>query len=61
MHVTILFFALDLQPNSDLGRLHETFLLTSVTSSGTFGTSPWTGDRFVASTLPAHKHRKTHT
>jgi hypothetical protein len=23
--------------------------------------TPWTGDQFVASPLPVHKHRKTHT
>jgi hypothetical protein len=50
-----------LQPNSGLGRLHETFRFTSVTRFGTVGRTPWTGDRLVARPLPVHKHSKTHT
>jgi hypothetical protein len=48
---------LALQPNSGLGRLHETFRFTSVTRSGTVGRTPWTGDQLVASPLPVHKHK----
>jgi hypothetical protein len=54
-----LFFLLALQPNSDLGRLHETFRFTSVTRSRRVGRTPWTGDQLVARPLPVH--RKTHT
>jgi hypothetical protein len=49
---------LALQPNSGLGRLHETFRFTSVTKSRTVGRTPWTGDQLVARPLPVHKHRK---
>jgi hypothetical protein len=52
---------LALQPNSGLGRLHETFRFTSATRSRTRGRTPWTGDQLVARSLPVHKHRKTHT
>jgi hypothetical protein len=38
------FFPLALQPNSGLGRLHETFSFTSVTRSRIVGRTPWTGD-----------------
>jgi hypothetical protein len=51
------FFPLALQPNSGLGRLHETFRFTSVTRSGTVGRTSWTGDQLVARPLPVHKHR----
>jgi hypothetical protein len=51
------FPPLALQPNSGLGRLHE----TSVTRSRTVGRTPWTGDQLVARPLPVHKHRKMHT
>jgi hypothetical protein len=54
-------FSLALQPNSGLGRLHETFRFTSVTRSRTVGRAPWTGDQLVARALLVHKHRKTHT
>jgi hypothetical protein len=59
----MLFFSLVLQPNSVLGRLHETFRFTSVTrcTSRTVSMTPWTGDQLVARPLPVHKHRKTHT
>jgi hypothetical protein len=43
-------FLLALQPNSDLGRLHETFRFTSVTRSRTIGRTPWRGDQLVANT-----------
>jgi hypothetical protein len=55
------FFPLDLQSNSGLGRLHETFRSTSVTRSRTVGRTPWTGDQLVARPLPVHKHRTTQT
>jgi hypothetical protein len=48
----VFFFSLALQPNSGLGRLHETFRFTSVTRSRT----PWTGDQLVARPLRVHKH-----
>jgi hypothetical protein len=51
------FVPLDLQLNSSLGRLLETFRFTSVTRSRTVGMTPWMGDQLVA----VHKHRKTHT
>jgi hypothetical protein len=56
-----LFFPLALQPNSGLGRLHETFRFTSVTRTRTVGRTTWTVDQLVARPLPIHKHRKTHT
>jgi hypothetical protein len=56
-----LFYSLALQPNSGLGRLHETFRFTSVTRFMTVGRTPWTGDQLVTRPLPVHKHRKTHT
>jgi hypothetical protein len=59
--ITWLFFYFALQPNSGLGRLHETFRFTSVTRSTTVGRTPWKGDHLVARSLPVHKHRKTHT
>jgi hypothetical protein len=57
----LVFLPLALQPNSGLGRLHETFRFTSVTRSRIVGRTPWTGDQLVARPLPIHKHRKTHT
>jgi hypothetical protein len=54
-------FPLALQPNSGLGRLHETFCFTSVTKSRTVGRTPWTVDQLVSRPLPVHNHRKTHT
>jgi hypothetical protein len=48
------FFLLALQPNSGLGRLHETFRFTSVTRSRTVGRTTWTGDQLVARPLPGH-------
>jgi hypothetical protein len=56
-------FHLAVQPNSDLGRLHEIFRFTSVTISRTVGRTPWTGDQLFARPLPVsvHKQRKTHT
>jgi hypothetical protein len=51
---------LALEPNSDLDRLHETSLFTSVTRSRTVGRTSWTGDQLVARPLTVHKHRKTH-
>jgi hypothetical protein len=36
---------LALQPNSGLGRLHETFHFTSVTTYRTVSRTPWTGDQ----------------
>jgi hypothetical protein len=51
------YFPLALQPNSGLGRLHETFHFTSLTRSRTVGRTPWTGDQLVAIPLPLHKHR----
>jgi hypothetical protein len=56
-----IFSPLALQPNSGLGRLHETFRLTSVTRSRTVGRAPWAGDQLVARPLPLHKHRKKRT
>jgi hypothetical protein len=50
----IYFSPLALQPNSGLGRLHETFRFTSVTVSRTVGRTPWTGDQLVA----IHRHTK---
>jgi hypothetical protein len=44
-------FPLALQPNSGIGRLHETFRFTSVTISRTDGRTPWTGDQLVARAL----------
>jgi hypothetical protein len=55
------FYPLALQPNSGLGRFHESFRFTSVTRSRTVGRTPWTGDQLVARPLCVHKHRKTHT
>jgi hypothetical protein len=55
------FSPLALQPNSGLGRLHETFRFTSVTGSRTVGRTPWTGYQLVARSLHVHKHRKTYT
>jgi hypothetical protein len=55
------FFPLALQPNSGLGRLHETFSFASVTRSRTVDRTPWTGDQLVARPLPVHKHRSMHT
>jgi hypothetical protein len=46
---------LALQPNSRLGRLHETFRFTSVTRSRTVGRTPWTADQHVARHTQ-HKH-----
>jgi hypothetical protein len=34
-----------------LGHLHETFRFISVTTSGTVGRTPWTGDQLVARPL----------
>jgi hypothetical protein len=51
----LVFSPLALQPNSGLGRLHETLRFTSV------GRIPWTGDQLVARPPPVRKHRKTHT
>jgi hypothetical protein len=59
--VLTFFFPLALQPNSGLGRLHETFHFTSVTRSRTVGRTPWKGDQLIARRVPALKHRKTHT
>jgi hypothetical protein len=42
------FFSLALQPNSGLGRLHENYRFTSVTTSRTVGRTPWTADQLVA-------------
>jgi hypothetical protein len=36
----------------DLGRLHETFRVMSVTRSRTVSSIPWTGDQLVARTAP---------
>jgi hypothetical protein len=55
------FFPLALQPNSVLGRLHETFRFTSVTTSRTVGRTPWTGDQLVVRPLPVHKQKNAHT
>jgi hypothetical protein len=55
------FPPLALEPNSGLGRLHETFCFTSVTRSRIVDRTPWTGDQLLARPLPVHKHRKTHT
>jgi hypothetical protein len=55
------YFPLDLEPNSGLGHLHETFRFTSVTRYRTVCRTPWTGDQLVARPLPVHKHRKRHT
>jgi hypothetical protein len=55
------FCPLALQPNSDLGRFHETFRFTSVTRSRTVGRTSWTGNQLVARPLHVHKHRITHT
>jgi hypothetical protein len=60
-HILDFSFPLALQPNSGLGRLHETFRFTSVTRSRTATRTPWTGDQLLARPLPVHKHRKTHT
>jgi hypothetical protein len=54
-------FSLVLQPNSDLGRLHETSRFTSVTRCRKVSRTPWTGDQIVARPLPVQKHTKTHT
>jgi hypothetical protein len=43
LFVFFVFFPLALQPNSDLGRLHETFRFTSVTRSRTVGRTPLDG------------------
>jgi hypothetical protein len=43
-------FPLALQPSSGLGRLHETFRFTSVTSSRTVGRTPLTGDQLYTDT-----------
>jgi hypothetical protein len=51
---------LALQPNSGLGRLHETFRFTSVTRCRTVSRTPWTGDQLVARPLPVHKQRNAH-
>jgi hypothetical protein len=59
--INYFFPHLALQPNSDLGRLHETFRFTSVTRSRTVGRTPWTGNQLVARPLLVHKHRKTHS
>jgi hypothetical protein len=48
-------FLLALQPNSDLGRLHEILSFTSV------GRTPWTDDQLVARSLLVHEQRKIHT
>jgi hypothetical protein len=58
---SVFFFHLAVQPNSGLGRLHETLYFTTVTRSRTVGRTPWTGDQLVARPLPVHKHRKMHT
>jgi hypothetical protein len=57
----VFFSPLALQPNSGLGRLHETFPFTSGTRSRTVSRTPWTSDQLVARSLPVHNHRKTHT
>jgi hypothetical protein len=46
--VLTISFPVALQPNFDLGRLHETFRFISVTRSRTFGWTPWTSDQFVS-------------
>jgi hypothetical protein len=51
----IYIFSLALQPNSGLGRLHETFRFTSVTRSRSVGRTPWTGDQVVEMPLPVEK------
>jgi hypothetical protein len=56
-----LLFPLALQNNSGLGRLYETFRVTSVTRSRIVGRAPWTDDQLVARPLPGHKHSKRHT
>jgi hypothetical protein len=58
---TFFILPLALQPNSDLGRLHETLRFTSVTRSRTVASTPWTGDQLVAMPLPVQIYRKTHT
>jgi hypothetical protein len=55
------FFNLVLQPNSGLGRLHETFRFTSVTKSRTVGGTPWMGDQLVARPLHVHKQKNAQT
>jgi hypothetical protein len=55
------FFPWDLQPNSGIGRLHETFRFTSVTRSRTVGKTTWTGDQLVVRPLSVHKHKNAHT
>jgi hypothetical protein len=57
-----LFSLLALQPNSGLGRLHETLSFTSVTSSRTVGRTPSTGDQLVARPLYLYtnKEKRTH-
>jgi hypothetical protein len=50
----IFFFPLPLQPNSGLGRLHETFRFTSVTRSRIAGSSPWTNDQLGANSFKTY-------
>jgi hypothetical protein len=45
------FFLWLCSPILGLGRLHETFHFISVTRSRTVGSTPWTGDQLVASSL----------
>jgi hypothetical protein len=57
--VVFFSFPLPVQPNSGLGRLHETFRFTSVTRSRTDGGTPWTGDQLRARPLSAQTHTRT--
>jgi hypothetical protein len=52
------FILLSLQPNSGLGRLHETFRFTSVTRSRTVGRTPWTDDQLIARPLSVKQTQK---
>jgi hypothetical protein len=54
-----IFLPLALQPNSGLGRLHETFRFTSVTRSGTVDRTTWMGNQLVAKPLPVQNLRKS--
>jgi hypothetical protein len=59
--VVYLFFPpLVLQANSGLGRLHETFLFTSVTRSRTAGRTTW-GDELVARSLYLYTNTEKRT
>jgi hypothetical protein len=57
----VLTFPLALQPNSCLGRLHEIFRFTSVTTSRTVSRTPWTGDQLVARTLYLYTNTEKRT